>query len=123
MTLAGNLWPENFSSIEQLQPASACLSQLHEKLVAADLRRAKRGHVRRHHLHVEPIKPARLQMFDQKQERELRGVRAQMKHGLARERTARVHAVETADQFVASPSLDAVRVPGLMQCAVGTQHV
>src|SRR5205085_4902057 len=46
-----------------------------------------------------------------------------MKHGLARERAACVHAVETADQFVTSPSLDAVCVPGLMQFAVGTQHV
>src|SRR3712207_3919371 len=61
-------------------------------------------------------------MFYEVQQRELRRVRAQVEHALARERAARVHAVEPADQLVALPSLHAVRLPAPVKLAVAPNH-
>ncbi len=56
------------------------------------------------------------------EQRELRGVRAQVEHALARERAARVHAVEPADQLLALPRLHAVRAPQTVELAVAAHH-
>src|SRR3954469_8424847 len=56
-------------------------------------------------------------------QRELRRVGAQPEHALARERAACVNAVETADKFVALPSLDAVRAPPPVKLAVAANHL
>src|SRR5256885_13844923 len=95
---------------EEFQGAALRARESVKKFVAADESRAERAHVRSQHLNVEPVESARAQVFYQKQKRELRGVGAQVKHALARERAARVNAVEAADQLRALPSLRAVRV-------------
>ena len=100
--------------------AGACESV--KKFVAADESRAERAHVRRQHLNVEPVESARAQVFDQKQQREFRGVGAQVEHALARERAARVNAVEAADQLAALPSLRAVRVAEAVKLRVAAHH-
>ena len=79
--------------------------------------------MRRQDLYVEPAEAAAFQMLDQKEQCELRGVRAQVEHALAGERAARVHAVDAADQLLALPRLDAVRAAAAAKLAVAADHL
>ena len=69
-------------------------------------------------LHVEQHHAVRPQQFDRGPQRDLRRVRDDMEHRLAREQPADAHAVEAADQLVPDPGLDAVRPSQLVQPAV-----
>src|SRR5579885_1341083 len=62
-------------------------------------------------------------MLDQKKQRELRRIGAHMKHALAGERAASVDAVQPADEFLAIPRFDAVRVALAMQLRICVDDV
>src|ERR1043165_9790926 len=97
-------------SLEELPPGRLLRREEVEELRADDLSRAECFHVRRHDLAVEPRRAARLQMLDEKEQRELRGVG---------EDAAGVDAVQAAGERAVAPDLDAVRVAGLVQPRVG----
>ncbi len=114
----GGLKPGRKVALEKSAPASQLAREAVEEVVAADEPRAERFHVGRHHLNVEPVETPRLEVVDEEEQRELRGVGPQVEHALAREGAARVHAVEAADQFLALPGLDAVRVAAPVEFAI-----
>src|ERR1043165_6321402 len=106
-------------SLEELPPGRLLRREEVEELRADDLSRAECFHVRRHDLAVEPRRAARLQMLDEKEQRELRGVGLAVEHRLAGEDAAGVDAVQAAGERAVAPGLDAVRVAGLVQPRVG----
>ena len=69
------------------------------------------GHV----LRVEQFEPARDQPRHQMHQRHLGGVAGPMKHALPEERPAQADAIQSADQIVVLPDLDAVCVSEFMQ--------
>src|SRR5205085_1342378 len=73
--------------------------------------------------YVEPVEAAAFEVLDEEEERELRGVGASVEHALARERAARVHAVDAADQLPALPCLDAVCAAAPVKLAVAADHL
>ena len=64
-----------------------------------------------HILRVEQFKAAGDQPRHQMHQRDLRGVAGAVKHALAEEGAAEADAVESADQIVVLPDLDAVACP------------
>ena len=68
-----------------------------------------------HELAIEQGEAAGAQSRDQRGERDLRGIGRPAHHALAEEGTAQDEAVQPADQRVAVPAFDRMRVPGLMQ--------
>jgi hypothetical protein len=63
-----------------------------------------------HELTIEQRKIARLQARDEPGERNLRRVGGAAEHALAEERAAELHTVESANEQIALPDLDRVRV-------------
>ena len=76
---------------------------------ARDFPRAQRRQMRRQLLNIEEIDSPRLKMIDQKQKRQLRGVRFPVEHTFPGEQPARIDAVQPADQLTGRiPRFDAV---------------
>src|SRR5439155_24144640 len=74
--------------------------------------------VRRHHLHVDPVEPARPHVVDQPKERQLGAVSLAVKHALRGERAVDVDTVDPADERILPPGFDAVRDPEAMEAPV-----
>src|SRR5687767_15407383 len=109
-------------SVEQFEAAGLRAREEGEEVFAGHFARAEGFHVRGEHLYVEPAEAARAEVFDEVEQRELRGVGPQVEHALAGEGPARVHAVDAADQLLALPRLDAVRAPAPVKLAVAPDH-
>ena len=104
------------------RPSDVCANQVQER-GSGNLARAERGEVRGVHLTVDDAERPPLELRDEMDERELRGVGHAREHRLAEERAADRNAVQAADKIAVNPGLDRVRVAGVVEGAVGLDHL
>ena len=96
--------------------------QLRQVLVAGDLDRPELFEVGRHPLNVEQTKTPAPHAIDQRDERDLRGIRHVVKHRFAEKRAAEMNAVEPADQRSSLPRLHRMRDAETVQRDVALEN-
>src|SRR5262249_51182024 len=109
--------------VEEAEAARARRRQPGEEAIPRHPSCSESRHVRRHDLDVEPVEPARTEVRNQVEERELRRVRLEIEHALRGECAVDVHAVDATDEAAAVPGLGAVSDPERVQVLVRLHDV